>query len=208
MLGCAPYHVSITWSKFLPLKKKPAGHKKPCLLWIIVIGDQILFWIVLKNMFSPDNKDSSPCGATTVEWPCHQGAMCHSGGTLRDRIGWTDHPPAYLVPVPYPSHHRPSTREAGAGERSSSRLLENMTPIKLWRPGSRSAASAQLSHTGRQEANAGRWTHPPGSLRKLQMKLVVVKNIGRLDWNWQGMMICCFLFWDTQRKKIIELSAL
>lgn len=64
--------VKITLEK---LGRKACGYIKPCLVCSNVIWDQIL----LKNDFSLDNKTSSPCGATTVEWPCYHGAMCHSG---------------------------------------------------------------------------------------------------------------------------------
>ncbi len=60
--------------------------------------------------------------------------------------------PTLPAPTTSPAPERPVQGE------EQLQALENMTPIKLWRPGSRSTASAQLSYAGRHTVNPGKWT--------------------------------------------------
>lgn len=89
-------------------------------------------------------RTAHPCGATTAEWPCHQGAMCHSGGTPKgeDRVNRS----SPYVPGTRGGSTLPATgtgtREAPSRRWSSSRVQENMTPIRSRRPDSCSIASA------------------------------------------------------------------
>lgn len=162
-LGCARNILQLISNEFLPLKN--FLERKLLDMKNLVLCEQM--WLEIRFSFRFFLRMSSPLiirpapPVVPQQWSdLVTRVPCVTVGGPRGR-GWGEqiisphawYPcPTLPAPITGPAPERPVRGE------EQLQALENMTPIKLWRPGSRSTASAQLSYTGRHTVNPGKWT--------------------------------------------------